>query len=102
MLVILFLVCRFFIPVGSLICSAIDTGYTNKIECDKGAFGSGAAFAMEDAYILAQAVEYSVQNKSTTTAAAAVKQALDILDEIRSPYYERMYVCPIYSFYPIV
>ena len=50
-----------------------------------GAFGSGAAFAMEDGWILARAIEYSVNNHSS------IKEALDIFDEIRSPYYQRMY-----------
>ncbi|TVY12729.1 FAD-dependent urate hydroxylase, partial [Lachnellula arida] len=47
-----------------------------------GAFGSGAAFALEDGWILARAIEY---------ARGDLGVALDIFDEIRSPYYSRMY-----------
>ncbi|KAL4779365.1 hypothetical protein BJX76DRAFT_91539 [Aspergillus varians] len=50
-----------------------------------GAFGSGAAFAMEDGWILARAIEHSI--KSDTT----IKDALEIFQRIRGPYYERMY-----------
>ncbi|KAL4904016.1 hypothetical protein BDW74DRAFT_179106 [Aspergillus multicolor] len=54
-----------------------------------GAFGSGAAFAMEDGWILARALEleYS-RNLNTSTT---IKNALAIFQEIRGPYYERMY-----------
>lgn len=51
-----------------------------------GAFGSGAAFAMEDGWILARAIEYSVNSKTV------LKDALEIFQQIRGPYYERMYV----------
>ncbi|KAL5343701.1 hypothetical protein BJX70DRAFT_353307 [Aspergillus crustosus] len=47
-----------------------------------GAFGSGATFAMEDGWILARALEYT-QN--------SIPEALDIFQQIRSPYYARMY-----------
>jgi len=50
-----------------------------------GAFGSGAAFAMEDGYILARALEY------TRSSGQPVAAALEIFDAIRSPYYLRMY-----------
>ncbi|OJJ58688.1 hypothetical protein ASPSYDRAFT_68504 [Aspergillus sydowii CBS 593.65] len=50
-----------------------------------GAFGSGAAFAMEDGWILARAIEYSVNSKTV------LKDALEIFQQIRGPYYERMY-----------
>ncbi|CAG7950984.1 unnamed protein product [Penicillium olsonii] len=50
-----------------------------------GAFGSGATFAMEDGWILARALEL------TQNAAHPVEKALEIFDEIRSPYYLRMY-----------
>lgn len=49
-----------------------------------GGFGTGSAFAMEDAWILARALEYSCDS------AEPVKDALKIFDEIRSPYYRRM------------
>lgn len=46
-----------------------------------GAFGSGAAFASEDGWILARAIEFSRKNGGS---------AADIFDSIRSPYYARM------------
>ena len=51
-----------------------------------GAFGSGAAFALEDGWILARAIEY------TRARERPLSEALDIFDEIRSPYYLRMSV----------
>jgi 2-polyprenyl-6-methoxyphenol hydroxylase-like FAD-dependent oxidoreductase len=48
-----------------------------------GAFGSGAAFALEDGWILARAIEY-------TRSSGGLKEALDIFDRIRSPYYLNM------------
>ncbi|KAH8600707.1 salicylate hydroxylase [Bisporella sp. PMI_857] len=51
-----------------------------------GAFGSGAAFALEDGYILARAIEYTRLN-----SAQIIPDALKIFDAIRSPYYARMY-----------
>ncbi|KAL2431808.1 hypothetical protein ABEF95_014039 [Exophiala dermatitidis] len=50
-----------------------------------GAFGSGAAFALEDGWILARAIEHV---RSTGQPLAA---ALEIFDAVRSPYYLRMY-----------
>ena len=50
-----------------------------------GAFGSGAAFALEDAWILAQSLSYARSNDKP------VSEALHIFDSIRSPYYHRMY-----------
>ncbi|KAF2426592.1 FAD/NAD(P)-binding domain-containing protein [Tothia fuscella] len=47
-----------------------------------GAFGSGAAFAMEDGLILAQALAYFKNDLS---------KALPLFDSIRLPYYTRMY-----------
>jgi salicylate hydroxylase len=46
-----------------------------------GAFGSGAAFAFEDAYVLARVLEY---NKYDTAA------ALPLFDSIRAPRYEKL------------
>ncbi|OKL61015.1 hypothetical protein UA08_03110 [Talaromyces atroroseus] len=51
----------------------------------QGAFGSGATFAMEDGWILARALE------RTRSSASPLPRALKIFDEIRSPYYMRMY-----------
>ncbi|KIX94173.1 uncharacterized protein Z520_10199 [Fonsecaea multimorphosa CBS 102226] len=50
-----------------------------------GAFGSGAAFALEDGWILARAIEY------TRDTPKGLAHALEIFDAIRSPYYLRMY-----------
>jgi hypothetical protein len=49
-----------------------------------GAFGSGAAFALEDGWILARAIEH------TRAHERPLREALEIFDEIRSPYYLRM------------
>ncbi|KAK9860134.1 Salicylate hydroxylase [Penicillium brevicompactum] len=50
-----------------------------------GAFGSGATFAMEDGWILARALELTQQSSHP------VQDALKIFDQIRSPYYSKMY-----------
>ncbi|KAF3039469.1 hypothetical protein E8E11_007187 [Didymella keratinophila] len=47
-----------------------------------GAFGSGAGFAMEDGWILAQSLAYSDNDLS---------KALPLFDQIRLSYYARMY-----------
>jgi salicylate hydroxylase len=49
-----------------------------------GAFGSGAAFALEDGWILARAIEHTRYSPNNLQA------ALEIFDQIRSPYYLRM------------
>ncbi|KAJ5088915.1 hypothetical protein N7456_012531 [Penicillium angulare] len=51
----------------------------------QGAFGSGATFAMEDGWILARALEH------VRLSASPIQHALDIFDQIRNPYYQRMY-----------
>ncbi|CAH0000131.1 unnamed protein product [Clonostachys byssicola] len=51
-----------------------------------GAFGSGATFAMEDGWILAQALQY------TKGSPHQIRDALEIFEQIRAPYYEKMYV----------
>ncbi|WWC90250.1 uncharacterized protein L201_005183 [Kwoniella dendrophila CBS 6074] len=50
-----------------------------------GAFGSGAAFAFEDAYILAQALRYTHEHKQP------ISKALTLYDEVRSPHYKGLY-----------
>ncbi|ORY62683.1 uncharacterized protein BCR38DRAFT_346045 [Pseudomassariella vexata] len=47
-----------------------------------GAFGSGAGFAMEDGWVLAQTLSYFRND---------LRKALSLFDEIRLPYYHRMY-----------
>ncbi|KXT06752.1 hypothetical protein AC579_10472 [Pseudocercospora musae] len=47
-----------------------------------GAFGSGAGFAMEDGYVLAQALKLSRNN---------IHRALPMFNKVRLPYYSRMY-----------
>lgn len=47
-----------------------------------GAFGSGAGFAMEDGWILAQTLAFFKNN---------LGKALPLFDDIRLPYYARMY-----------
>lgn len=47
-----------------------------------GAFGSGAGFAMEDGWVLAQALARFRNDR---------KRALELFDAVRLPYYARMY-----------
>lgn len=47
-----------------------------------GAFGAGAGFAMEDGWVLAQALRFFRND---------VSKALPLFDAIRMPYYSRMY-----------
>jgi salicylate hydroxylase len=49
-----------------------------------GAVGSGATFALEDGWILARALEY------TQTSENAIKDALQIYNEIKNPFYFKM------------
>jgi salicylate hydroxylase len=51
-----------------------------------GAFGSGATFGMEDGWILAQAIQLE-HNRSSENV---IRDALQIFEEIRLPYYQRM------------
>ncbi|OCF43458.1 salicylate hydroxylase [Kwoniella heveanensis CBS 569] len=50
-----------------------------------GAFGSGAAFAFEDAYVLTKALEY------THSRGQPIGEALRLYDEVRSPHYKGLY-----------
>ncbi|WWC57474.1 uncharacterized protein I303_100006 [Kwoniella dejecticola CBS 10117] len=50
-----------------------------------GAFGAGAAFAFEDAYVLAQAIAH-IQKTGDS-----VGTALQLYDDIRGPHYEKLY-----------
>ncbi|KAL4819763.1 hypothetical protein BDW67DRAFT_181480 [Aspergillus spinulosporus] len=54
-----------------------------------GAFGSGAAFAMEDGWILAQAL--ALEHSRNSSVSTAIRKSLEIFQRIRGPYYERMY-----------
>lgn len=47
-----------------------------------GAFGSGAGFAMEDGWVIAQALHHFGNDR---------QKALALFDRIRVPYYSRMY-----------
>ncbi|CVL08011.1 uncharacterized protein FMAN_09662 [Fusarium mangiferae] len=50
-----------------------------------GAFGAGAAFALEDARTLAGALSWAA------SSAKGLKDALDLFDSVRSPYYCALY-----------
>ncbi|RDX44098.1 salicylate hydroxylase [Lentinus brumalis] len=50
-----------------------------------GAFGSGAAFALEDAWTLGQAISHALSHK------LPLSEALRLFDETRSPYYSKLY-----------
>ncbi|KAJ9194491.1 hypothetical protein DTO164E3_4181 [Paecilomyces variotii] len=54
-----------------------------------GAFGSGAAFALEDGWILARTLKHT--NATLQPSQESLGEALSIFDAIRSPYYLRMY-----------
>lgn len=54
-----------------------------------GAFGSGAAFALEDGYILARALSYAFAHSSAKEP--PILAGAQLFDAIRSPYYRRMY-----------
>ncbi|TYJ55197.1 hypothetical protein B9479_004131 [Cryptococcus floricola] len=61
-----------------------------------GAFGSGAGFAMEDGYLIAQILHHylpppSSSSSSTEERIQALSKSLDLFDKIRSPYYAKMY-----------
>lgn len=55
--------------------------------CFQGAFGSGAAFGMEDGWTLARAIELAYSRDPSDF----LSSALQIFEEIRLPYYRRMY-----------
>lgn len=52
-----------------------------------GAFGSGAAFALEDGWVLAKAIELARKDGEEENL---LKEAGEMFDEVRSPYYARM------------
>ncbi|ODN73690.1 hypothetical protein L202_07235 [Cryptococcus amylolentus CBS 6039] len=57
-----------------------------------GAFGSGAAFAFEDAYVLAQALSYTYRQTQSGQGSTkgAVGEALELYDGVRSPHYKNL------------
>ncbi|ODN86831.1 salicylate hydroxylase [Cryptococcus wingfieldii CBS 7118] len=60
-----------------------------------GAFGSGAAFAFEDAYVLAQSLSLTHTHRHRTdrgegASKAAVGEALELYDGVRSPHYKNL------------
>lgn len=50
-----------------------------------GAFGAGAGFALEDAYVLGGSIEWALSNNRTLT------DALKLFDKVRSPHYGALY-----------
>ncbi|KAM0227398.1 hypothetical protein ACHAPO_011584 [Fusarium lateritium] len=50
-----------------------------------GAFGAGAAFALEDANTLGQAIRWAA------SSTGGLKDALNLFDSVRSPYYRALY-----------
>jgi salicylate hydroxylase len=57
-----------------------------------GGFGSGSAFAMEDSWTLARAIEYARSVAGSDASPSVVAEALRIFNEIRKPYYKAMCV----------
>ncbi|KAJ4390562.1 hypothetical protein N0V93_004158 [Gnomoniopsis smithogilvyi] len=56
----------------------------------QGAFGTGAGFAMEDGWLLAQLLEFYLERHSCDRK-RALREALGRFDQIRSPYYHKIY-----------
>ncbi|KAL5342277.1 hypothetical protein BJX70DRAFT_394870 [Aspergillus crustosus] len=50
-----------------------------------GAFGAGAGFALEDSYVLAQALSWA------HSRGHSISRGLDLYDQVRSPHYKAMY-----------
>lgn len=50
-----------------------------------GAFGAGAGFALEDAYVLAKAIDWAWKSNKQ------LSEALQLFDEVRSPHYKDLY-----------
>lgn len=50
-----------------------------------GAFGAGAGFALEDAFVLGASIEWAVD------ASGTLADALRLFDEVRSPHYKDLY-----------
>lgn len=50
-----------------------------------GAFGAGAGFALEDAYVLANAIHWAWKSDRP------LQEALRLFDEVRSPHYKNLY-----------
>ncbi|KAF2805842.1 salicylate hydroxylase [Mytilinidion resinicola] len=50
-----------------------------------GAFGNGAGFALEDAYVVSQSLLWAHERNK------AIPEALQLFDRVRSPHYERLY-----------
>ncbi|KAH7155360.1 hypothetical protein B0J13DRAFT_618816 [Dactylonectria estremocensis] len=50
-----------------------------------GAFGAGAAFAIEDAWVLAGAIDWAYKTSRT------LEHALALFDQVRSPHYRALY-----------
>jgi salicylate hydroxylase len=71
---------------GKFICHNLRFIIMSRANGLPGAFGSGATFAMEDGWILARALEL------TRFASRPTRDALGIFEQIRSPYYAKMYV----------
>jgi hypothetical protein len=54
-----------------------------------GAFGSGAGFAMQDGWLLAQIIQHF--QTSAADVDELLTRSLELFDSIRSPYYAKMY-----------
>ena len=70
-----------FIQLITCLVSQHDLGVVADAEALSGAFGSGAAFAFEDAYVLAAALQ------DAHTHGKTVASALAAYDEVRIPRY---------------
>ncbi|KAH6886904.1 hypothetical protein B0T10DRAFT_575278, partial [Thelonectria olida] len=56
-----------------------------------GAFGAGAGFALEDAHVLAQSLEWGWARSRTSSQKGNLDAALNLFDSVRSPHYNDLY-----------
>ena len=74
---------RFPSPIGY-----VESLYVIKAD-HTGAFGSGAGFAMQDGWLLAQIIQHF--QKTAADVEELLARSLELFDSIRSPYYAKMY-----------
>lgn len=82
-------VTRFDLFAGSHLPSVVSRGSVALVgdasHPRSGAFGAGAGFALEDAYVLTQAVKWAHERN------LPVGDGLDLFDKVRTPHYKQMY-----------
>ncbi|KAF4119295.1 salicylate hydroxylase [Geosmithia morbida] len=56
-----------------------------------GAFGAGAAFALEDSHVLAGALKWAASSSDSPAGHRSLADALRLYDDVRSPHYVNLY-----------